>query len=281
MTARSGRTPPTRRGPGQARSRWRRAERGRLPSAAPPQPGRAARDRGAAPAAAARRSGPHRVRTSRAPRPPGCAATLRAAPPACSSHSRRHPRAPRSGRVSEPGPRRGSWCRSRLGAILVVRLAARLVSTRLVVDSGGLVDRGRDRDGSRRPSGTNSSGPSSASGGGSPCSAAIRPARRIERQAKRPAKKAMSPPPHNAIGPREARTSPADLDGLVGEERTGDPVVEVGEQRRDGQREQQAQADHRVERGERAPAHLVAHVLLDHGEAGDVRRPGAGADARR
>ena len=43
----------------------------------------------------------------------------------------------------------------------------------------------------------------------------------------------------------------------------------------------QAEAHDRVQRCERPAAHLVGDVLLQHGEAGDVRGPGRRTDAPR
>ena len=105
-----------------------------------------------------------------------------------------------------------------------------------------------------------------------PDAATIAPRRqpRMSRQA-RPATSAMSRHPRECAHRHD--TVRADDDGLVGEELVGDPVPEVGPQRRDGERDQQAQAHDRVERGERAPAHLVARRSPATREPGDVRVP--------
>ena len=59
-----------------------------------------------------------------------------------------------------------------------------------------------------------------------------------------------------------------------------DRVERARDERRDRQRQQQAHAHDRVERRERAAAHVVGDALLQHREAGDVRAAGARAQQR-
>ena len=127
-------------------------------------------------------------------------------------------------------------------------------------------------DGSTSPSGRiGSIGPSCVSGA-SPRATDIRSALRIERHATKPATKVISPPPQSAMRTPGKRVAVRpDRHRLVREQPLGDPVPEVGPQRRDGERDEQAQTHDRVERRERAATQLVADVLLQQREPGDVR----------
>ncbi len=98
-------------------------------------------------------------------------------------------------------------------------------------------------DGSIRPSGTNSSGPSSDTVS-SPAAAAIRSALRMECHAKNPATNVMIPPPHSAMrtpgsayeyGPIDTDWSPPRIACVTQSQKSahnGEMVSEIRRQRR-------------------------------------------------
>ena len=90
----------------------------------------------------------------------------------------------------------------------------------------------------------------------------------------------MDPPNHSVSRtPGRPMWAPQHGDLAVGaEHRPRQPVQQLGQERGEGERAQQAEADDRVEGGEDPAPQLVGHVLLQEGEADHVARPGAEAE---